>query len=98
VAAAGLVTTDGTVGIVATGALDSELFAAIVSSLPEGTWEFVCHPGYCDEDLRGIRTRLRESRDQELELLTSAAARQAIATAGVELISYRDLIASSAVA
>ncbi|HXP47423.1 MAG TPA: ChbG/HpnK family deacetylase [Terriglobales bacterium] len=88
---AGMVTTDGTFGILVTGALDEELFAAIVGSLPEGTWEFVCHPGYCDAELRAVRTRLRESREQELRVLTSAAARRAIEAAGVELISYAEL-------
>jgi len=91
VADAGVLTTDGTFGIVATGALDEQLFAAIVGSLPEGTWELVCHPGYCDQDLRQVKTRLRESRQQELRVLTSPAARQAIEAAGVELISYADL-------
>jgi len=92
VADAGMITTDGTFGILVTGALDDELFAAIVGSLPEGTWEFVCHPGYCDAELRTVRTRLRESREQELRVLTSAAARRAIQAAGVELISYAELI------
>ena len=91
VADAGMITTDGTFGIVVTGALDEKLFAAIVGSLPEGTWELVCHPGYCDEELRSVRTRLRESREQELHVLTSAAVRQAIQAAGVQLISYAEL-------
>jgi len=91
VADAGMLTTDGTFGIVATGSLDGQLFTAIVGSLPEGTWELVCHPGYCDEELRQVSTRLRESRVQELRVLTSAAARRAIEAAGVELISYTDL-------
>ncbi|MGC2324222.1 MAG: hypothetical protein WA463_16435, partial [Terriglobales bacterium] len=50
-----------------------------------------CHPGYCDQNLRSVRTRLRESREQELKVLTSATTRRAIETAGVELISYADL-------
>jgi hopanoid biosynthesis associated protein HpnK len=91
VADAGMFTTDGTFGIVATGALDEQLFTAIVGSLPEGTWEMVCHPGYWDDDLRHVRTRLRESREQELRMLTSATARRATEAAGVELISYADL-------
>ena len=91
VADAGIITTDGTFGIVATGALDDELFAAIVGSLPEGTWELVCHPGYCDDELRSARTRLRQSREQELRVLTSAAARRVIEAAGVDLISYANL-------
>jgi predicted glycoside hydrolase/deacetylase ChbG (UPF0249 family) len=91
VEAAGMITTDGTFGIVTTGALDEQLFAAIVRSIPEGTWELVCHPGYCDDELRSVRTRLLESRDQELRVLTSEAARRAIEAAGVELISYEQL-------
>jgi hopanoid biosynthesis associated protein HpnK len=91
VEAAGMITTDGTLGVVTTGALDENLFAAIVGSLPEGTWELVCHPGYCDEELQSVRTRLRESREQELRVLTSSAARRAIEAAEIELISYAAL-------
>lgn len=92
VADAGMITTDGTLGIVVTGALDEQLFAAIVGSLPEGTWELVCHPGYCDQELRDMRTRLRESRQQELRVLTSAGAHRTIEAAGVELVSYVELV------
>ena len=88
---AGMLTPDGTVGIVATGAMDASLFESIVNSLPEGTWELVCHPGYNDADLGSIRTRLRESRAQELEILTSPEARKILAHSGVRLISYREL-------
>jgi chitin disaccharide deacetylase len=91
VEAAGLATTDGTFGIVVTGALDATLFRAIVGCIPEGTWELVCHPGYCDDDLRSVRTRLKDSRAKELEVLTSSAARAVLDDHGVELISYRDL-------
>jgi predicted glycoside hydrolase/deacetylase ChbG (UPF0249 family) len=91
VAAAGMFTPDGTVGIVATGAMDIPLFESIVKSLPEGTWELVCHPGYNDAELAGIRTRLRDSRVQELQLLTSPEAREILARSGVQLVSYRDL-------
>ena len=86
-----MLTPDGTVGIVATGAMDASLFESIVNSLPEGTWELVCHPGYNDADLGSIRTRLRESRAQELEILTSPEARKILAHSGVRLISYREL-------
>lgn len=91
---AGMITTDGSFGVISTGALDAELFRAIVGSIPDGTWEFVCHPGYIDEDLSTIRTRLRESREKELAVLTSEDARRALAENGVELISYADLIAN----
>jgi len=90
-----MLTTDGTFGIVATGALDHKLFDAIVGSIPEGTWEFVCHPGYNDSELDAVRTRLRQSRAQELQVLTSEAAREALQRHGVELISWKQLLASS---
>jgi predicted glycoside hydrolase/deacetylase ChbG (UPF0249 family) len=90
-----MLTTDGTFGIVATGALDQRLFEAIVGSIPEGTWEFVCHPGYNDAQLGAVRTRLRGSREQELRVLTSKAAREALERHGVELISWGQLLASS---
>ncbi len=91
VARHGLRTTDGALGVLVTGMLDVDLFVEIVSNIPEGTWEFVCHPGYNDSDLDQIRTRLRASRQQELEVLTSPAARQALERRGVELISYNEL-------
>ncbi|HKW26015.1 MAG TPA: ChbG/HpnK family deacetylase [Terriglobales bacterium] len=90
-----MLTTDGTFGIVSTGAIDQRLFEAIVGSIPEGTWEFVCHPGYNDADLDTVRTRLRSSREQELRVLTSEAAREALRRHGVELISWEQLLASS---
>ena len=92
VAEAGILTTDGTVGIVATGAMDTYLFGSIVDSLPEGTWELVCHPGYNDADLERIKTRLRESRAEELRVLTSPEAHEILGRSGVQLISYRDLV------
>lgn len=90
----GFATPDGTLGIEVTGSLDETLFHAIARSIPEGTWEFVCHPGYNDADLRAAKTRLRESRETELHVLTLPAAREILSRKGVDLISYRDLVAS----
>lgn len=94
VAEHGMLAPDGCVGVVETGFLDPDLFAAILRAvaeeLPEGTWELVCHPGYDDAELASLRTRLRSSREVELRVLTSSDARGTLAAAGVELISYRD--------
>jgi chitin disaccharide deacetylase len=87
----GFVTLDGTLGIEVTGALNEALFTAMVSRIPEGTWEFVCHPGYNDSDLQSTKTRLRQSRETELCALTLPRAREILTRQGVELISYRDL-------
>ena len=92
----GILTPDGTLGIVVTGALDERLFHAIANAIPEGTWEFVCHPGYNDDDLKSAKTRLRESRETELRVLTLPEAKQLLLSHQIELISYRGLISSNA--
>jgi chitin disaccharide deacetylase len=88
---AGLSTTEGTVGIAATGILGHALFETMVSQIPEGSWEFVCHPGYDDSDLRQTSTRLLGARLRELEILTSPSTRGALEKRGIQLISYRDI-------
>ena len=91
VAAENMITTDGTIGIVATGKLDAGLLLSTLETLPEGTWELVCHPGYSDADLKAAGTRLTQSRELELEALTSPEVKNLIARRGIELISYADL-------
>ena len=88
----GFSTPDGTLGIEVTGVLDERLFRAIAETIPEGSWEFVCHPGYNDADLQAANTRLRESRELELQALTLPEARALLANKDIELISYRDLV------
>jgi predicted glycoside hydrolase/deacetylase ChbG (UPF0249 family) len=88
---AGVISPDGTLGIVVTGVLNDELFRLIIERLPEGTWEFVCHPGYNDAELDRVQTRLRESRADELRVLKSPETLDLLARSGIELISYRDL-------
>jgi predicted glycoside hydrolase/deacetylase ChbG (UPF0249 family) len=52
----------------------------------------VCHPGYNDADLQTSRTRLRESRETELRVLTLPDSRAVLSQEGIELISYHDLV------
>lgn len=87
----GLRTTYGSLGVLVTGELDLKLFTAIAESMPEGTWEFVCHPGYNDADLEKVQTRLRQSREQELRLLTSPEAKEVLRQQKIDLISYNEL-------
>ncbi len=91
VEAAGLRTTQGTFGIIATGALDQKLFEALIGSIPDGDWEFVCHPGYNDPDLDGVATRLRASRVEELKVLTSTPALETLRRHQISLITFADL-------
>jgi hopanoid biosynthesis associated protein HpnK len=90
----GMITPNGTLGVVVTGALDERLFRAVAAMIPEGTWEFVCHPGYNDADLQQANTRLRESRETELRVLTMPEARQLLEAEGIALISYRELVST----
>jgi chitin disaccharide deacetylase len=87
---AGLMTPGGCIGIIASGGLNLRTFRALIENLPEGTWEFVSHPGYNDAELAGVKTRLRESREKELEILTSPEAKELVHRQGVELISYSE--------
>jgi predicted glycoside hydrolase/deacetylase ChbG (UPF0249 family) len=86
-----MVTPNGCIGIVATGGLNLTTFQDLIQNLPEGTWEFVSHPGYNDGDLQKISTRLRDSRETELAILTSDDVKVLLRKERVELISYRDL-------
>jgi chitin disaccharide deacetylase len=83
--------TDHFAGFQITGHYAAADLARLIKALPEGSTEFMCHPGICGDELRGARTRLKESREQELRALTSPEVRAALAEAGVELVSYRGL-------
>ncbi len=90
----GVSTPNGCIGIVATGGLTQHTFRQLIEALPEGTWEFVCHPGYNDAELDSIKTRLRHSRERELAILTSIETRALLQRQQIELISYREFASS----
>jgi predicted glycoside hydrolase/deacetylase ChbG (UPF0249 family) len=83
--------TDHFAGFQLTGNYGAAELAELIRALPEGSTEFMCHPGRCSDELRSARTRLKESRERELRALTSAEVRVALREAGVELVSYREL-------
>ena len=87
----GMLSSDGTVGIAATGKLDQKMLLRILAALPEGIWELVCHPGYSDADLQAAGTRLTASRETELAALISSETKDALARQKIELISYAEL-------
>lgn len=62
----------------------------IVDTLPGGTNEIYCHPGYVDDVLREHAQYLDE-RELEIEVLTSPALRDRVAAAGVTLCSFWDV-------
>ena len=86
---AGLVTTDHFCGIAQTGVMTREGVEALLKNLPDGTTELMCHPGYSDEELRRSDTRLQESRQSELAILTDPRIRKLVAIQAIRLISYQ---------
>jgi hopanoid biosynthesis associated protein HpnK len=86
VALAGLATTGGAVGVLATGTLDAATVRSLLQNLPEGTWELVTHPGYKDTDLAQAHTRLLASRETEKDALHTLKNFPAI-----KLIPFSDL-------
>jgi hopanoid biosynthesis associated protein HpnK len=86
VAEEGFTTTDGALGVLATGALNAANLSSLLQNLPNGNWELISHPGYNDADLARAHTRLLASRETE---------RQALSVVNdfpeIERISFSDL-------
>ncbi len=89
VQAAGFTTTDGCMGVVTTGTLNEATLRAMLRRMPQGTWELVCHPGYNDAELAAVRTKLRESREIEMNGLLAMTDRELLEQYGVELVPFR---------
>jgi len=77
-------------GVARTGRWTRSYLEALLSGLPEGVSELMTHPGVYDDSLRATRTRLKESRQVELELLCEDLPALA-ARHGVRIESYRIL-------
>jgi len=90
---AGISTADYFCGIAQTGEMTKQGVAQLLRSLPDGTTELMCHPGYADQALRNTPTRLQGSRQTELQILTDVEVRNLVASQGIRLIDY-GLVAS----
>ena len=88
VAEEGFVTTDGAVGVLATGTLDAATVTSLFAAMPEGTFELVSHPGYNDAALAQAHTRLLASREIERQALAAIRSQ-----GGLDLISFAALAA-----
>jgi chitin disaccharide deacetylase len=89
---AGLVTTEGSIGVLATGTLDADALRSLLRAIPESgeTWELVCHPAYADAALDRVRTRLRSSRATEHAALLEVVAK----AEGIDLVHFGSLLRS----
>lgn len=88
---AGLATTDGSIGVLATGTLDAASLQSLLSAMPTGTWELVCHPGYVDAELARASTRLKESRSVEHAAIEEVVPRFLREHPDVSLINFKQL-------
>ena len=86
VAEEGFATTDGAIGVLATGTLETAALNSLLGAMPDGTWELVTHPGYNDADLANAGTRLLASREIELQALSAVAV-----PSNVQLIHFGQL-------
>jgi chitin disaccharide deacetylase len=84
-------TTDHFAGFQITGRYGAAELATLIRHLPEGVTEFMCHPGFCTQELRAARTRLKESRRRELDALTSREVRRALEESDVTLLRYPEI-------
>jgi len=83
--------TDWFAGFRITGHYRASDLVDLFRALPEGSTEFMCHPGRCGDELRAASTRLKHSREEELRALTSPEVRAALRESGIELATYRQL-------
>jgi predicted glycoside hydrolase/deacetylase ChbG (UPF0249 family) len=83
--------TDHFAGFRITGLIDCDALASLAAALPVGVTELMCHPGHCGDALRRAPTRLKRSRERELQALTAPETRQALERHNIELVSYSQL-------
>jgi predicted glycoside hydrolase/deacetylase ChbG (UPF0249 family) len=81
-------TTDHFAGFALTGRMGPVEMELVIRQLKPGFTEFMCHPGYCREQLKLAPTRLKESRELELEALLSDRVRRAVEERGILLAGF----------
>jgi predicted glycoside hydrolase/deacetylase ChbG (UPF0249 family) len=86
-----ITTTDGSIGILATGSLDEPVLRSLLHAMPKGTWELVCHPGYSDAVLEQAHTRLLASREVEHGALLEVIPPALRNDSGLSLIDFHEL-------
>ena len=83
--------TDYFAGFRMTGEFQTTQLLELLEGLPPGTGEFMCHPGINGPELMSAPTRLKASREEELQALTSPRVQQRAAELGIEFVSFAEL-------
>jgi predicted glycoside hydrolase/deacetylase ChbG (UPF0249 family) len=75
------------------GRLDRERLRRLLASLRPGrAYELMCHPGFTPEEWDVKSWQYRH--EEELQALTDPSIRSEIAASGIQLCSFKDLMAS----
>lgn len=96
VSRAGLQTTAGALGVLATGSLDEPMLRSLLAALalragPDDAYELVCHPGHLDAELAAAHTRLKGERERERAALHAVIPEWCGPGKPHRLISFADL-------
>ena len=84
-------TTDHFAGFSLTGYLEASDLIRLFGQLPEGSTELMVHPGYHGAELQAARTRLKASRQKELEALIAPETRAALQKNAIQLQRYGEM-------
>jgi predicted glycoside hydrolase/deacetylase ChbG (UPF0249 family) len=76
------------VGRAHTGVLSARALTGMVRALPPGVTELMVHPGYVDETLTRLNTRLLDARADEVDLLTDAGTFDLLTNHRITLIRH----------
>ncbi len=87
-AAARGIATPQFIGRAMTGVMTEDELVSAIRRLRPGRTELMVHPGYADDALRRMPTRLLASREREVQILTSTAIDRAIAAERIVLASH----------
>jgi hopanoid biosynthesis associated protein HpnK len=87
----GVKTPDYFFGVARSGFWTKPWLIDLIERLPAGASELMCHPGYDDAELDGVKTRLRASRANELRLLTDPDVVAKLKENDVKLINFSSL-------
>ncbi len=79
---------DRLLGFRETGKLDLPTLLSVLKTLPEGVSELMVHPGFYTEELEAAPTRLKQSRQIELEALTDPATRDLVQQLEIKLSGF----------
>ena len=84
-------TTDWFAGFQMTGRIGPHSVVHLLDHMPAGSTEFMVHPGFCTGELRAARTRLKDSRERELNALLHPDVREAVERNAIQLTGYASM-------